>query len=423
MSNVYPLYQDANQISHILRVGHTGHRVFEDLHAAGRMPFRHAVFDAGHSQRQHDLISALGSAGIEIIIDTKAAELAWEIGIHSSAGNLPWARTDSPHRPSDWVGAVGRIRAEQIAQFVTAIEADAVLAPTHFVSSASSPWLGVDISAARLLRDALDNVGSESVRVDYHLTVPVGILRDHTQMEAIANAIADTPPGNLWLRLSGFGMNGTAAALRRYIEFAWQLASLGKPIIADNVGGNVALSLASFGAVGGICQGAAERESFSVSGWHSQSRGGGGPQKRIYAPALDLFLPKDTAEFFLDRRYAKTLVLCADQSCCRDAEDMIVNSKRHALVQSNRQIMELSRRPSLKRADYVLTEVLPETGRSLRKARRIRFEDEKLIARLQTLADRSERMLYALEDLHSSVEATPIAKTPIESAKNVKYAG
>lgn len=59
MSNVYPLYRDANQIiSHILRVGHTGHRVFEDLQAAGRMPFRHAVFDASHSLRQHDPIMA-----------------------------------------------------------------------------------------------------------------------------------------------------------------------------------------------------------------------------------------------------------------------------------------------------------------------------------------------------------------------------
>jgi hypothetical protein len=423
MSNVYPLHREHNLISHILRVGHTGHRVFEDLSAAGQMPLRRAVFDASHSQRQHDLIAALASSGVEIVLDTKSAELAYEIGMHSRARDLPWALSERIQRPDDWTGVPGRARAEQIAEFAQVIKADAVLAPTHFIDSARSPWLATDVMAARLLRDALDALGSKDIRVDYCLTAPISPLRDQAQIDLVARAIADTPDGNLWLRLSGFGMTGSAAALRRYIEFAWRLASLGKPIIADNVGGNAALSLAGFGAVGGICQGAAERDSFNVSSWRSRPTGGRGPQKRIYAPALDLFLPKKTAETFLDRRYARTLILCKDQSCCRDAEDMIVNAKRHAIIQSNQQISNLSRRPPLKRVDFLLTEVLPETGRTLRKARRIKFEDEKLTARLQALADRSERMLHVLEDLHSSVEITPIPKTPISTVKKVEQAG
>lgn len=46
-------------LSGFLRVGHTGHRKLADLHAAGRLPFRRVVFDAGHFAEQAELAKTL----------------------------------------------------------------------------------------------------------------------------------------------------------------------------------------------------------------------------------------------------------------------------------------------------------------------------------------------------------------------------
>lgn len=102
-------------------------------------------------------------------------------------------------------------------------------------------------------------------------------------------------------------MRGSCATLRRYIEAAWQTAEHRKPIIADCVAGNVGLSLAAFGAVGGFCHRAAEPEIFNVPNWRQGTRGGG-QKKRIYAPKLDLFLPQEQAQLFLQKVNARKFV-------------------------------------------------------------------------------------------------------------------
>ena len=104
MSNIYSLHPQKHPVRHLVRIGHTGHRTLENLYTAGRAPISRAVVDAGHSLRQKELVATLSNGGAEIILDTKAAELANIAAIHSKAGQLPWANADRPHGASDWAG-------------------------------------------------------------------------------------------------------------------------------------------------------------------------------------------------------------------------------------------------------------------------------------------------------------------------------
>ncbi len=57
MSNVFSLHPHKHPINHLVRIGHTGHKILENLYTAGRAPILHAVVDAGHQR------SRVGSYG------------------------------------------------------------------------------------------------------------------------------------------------------------------------------------------------------------------------------------------------------------------------------------------------------------------------------------------------------------------------
>lgn len=43
MSNVFSLHPQKHPISHLVRIGHTGHNILENLYTAGRAPIVHAL--------------------------------------------------------------------------------------------------------------------------------------------------------------------------------------------------------------------------------------------------------------------------------------------------------------------------------------------------------------------------------------------
>ena len=100
-----------------------------------------------------------------------------------------------------------------------------------------------------------------------------------------------------------------------------------------------------------------------------------------------------------------------------------VLSQAHALTQSARAIEQLNNQPELKRIDHLLGKIIPETGRNLRKARKIKFSDETLTKRLAKKSDRLDLMYQTLERLNGELESIPIALTPITKFKPVRKAG
>lgn len=141
MSNVFSLHPQKHPVSHLVRIGHTGHKILENLHTAGRAPIARAVVDASHSLHQKELIATLSNSGAEIILDTKAAELASIAGIHSKAGQLPWANANRPHSPTDWAGHEGVKLTRAVADFTIGSGINTVLSPAHLIKNMASPWL------------------------------------------------------------------------------------------------------------------------------------------------------------------------------------------------------------------------------------------------------------------------------------------
>lgn len=74
-------------------------------------------------------------------------------------------------------------------------------------------------------------------------------------------------------------------------------------------------------------------------------------------------------------------------------------------------------------SDHLLGKIIPETGRNLRKARKIKISDEKLTKRLAKKGDRLDLMHQTLERLNSNLESVPIALSPISNVNPVKKAG
>src|SRR5260221_6034423 len=96
------LHPVAAPLAAFLRVGHTGHRKLEALHAAGRFPYQRVVFDAAHFDEQIEFVKLLKSSGCEIALDPNFAEMASAGRYGSAVSRLRWANPDRPWQPSDF---------------------------------------------------------------------------------------------------------------------------------------------------------------------------------------------------------------------------------------------------------------------------------------------------------------------------------
>src|ERR1700730_12502938 len=76
LATVHVPHPQPSAICGYLRVGHTGHRRLEALHAAGTLKFNRFVFDAAHIDEQIVLLKALKGSGCEVVLDPNFAEMA-----------------------------------------------------------------------------------------------------------------------------------------------------------------------------------------------------------------------------------------------------------------------------------------------------------------------------------------------------------
>ena len=276
-ASIHQLHKPPAELSHFIRLGNTGHVMLSDLLAAGRLPVQRAVVDAAHAETQAELLDAFHQARIELVLDPRTAELGTPGGLKTSARNLPWARDDRPHLASDFSqGNVRRI-VEQIAEFAVGEGARTVLSPSHLLTEISSdPWISTNAKSCEDLRLALDEFGGKNIAIDYSLTLTYELFRNPECLGEIIRPLADLPYDNLWVRVSGFAADQPAAGVKKYIEALRMLQTVGKPIVADQIGGLAGLSFLALGAAGGICHGVASKERFDTSSWRKPSEGSGG---------------------------------------------------------------------------------------------------------------------------------------------------
>ncbi len=406
-------------VGHYLRIGHTGHRKLEDLHASGRLAIDRVVVDAAHITKQKDLLDSLRASATEVILDPRVPELSTPGGYLTSAHRLPWAHPDRPFDVDDFDRSRIVDMASRIAEFAVAHQVDAVLGPTRLIDGPQDAWLAVDAETCQALRKALDNQGANTIAVDYPLLTTYEVLLDGGARKALAAHIGELPFDYLWLRIANFGSDKSAAGVRKYINAARDFHEIGRPIVADCVGGLPALGIAAFGATGGICHGVAEKERFYPYYWWKPQAGnaGGGSRKRIYFPGLDAYLNEDQARTLLATRNAKPLLGCRETACCPGGwEDMILNPKTHYLTQTTRRVQELGRVPEMRRADHFLSQQLAPADRVARRALKLKVGDEKIVEKLSRNSRKTDDMRRVLEELRATDHNLTRSLTPTNRA-------
>lgn len=424
----------ATPLAHFIRVGESGHLQLEELHAHGRFPAKAVVIDASRFKFQQKFFEALKREGVELVLDTKVAELAEPAKRLGLARHTPWAsQVDlAPMGPKYFETGTHDIL-RQIADFAIQYGFSAVLAPCHFLRSGSNDeWFRVDLRSCERLRKLLDTNGGKNIAIDYSLIVSHSALRDEAIRGALLTKLSGAPFENLWIRASGFGASSTPAGTRAYINALSALHNLGKPIIADYLGGLVGLGALAFGAASGLAHGVGERERFDASGWHQppvkdEEKKSGGRTNRIYVPALDHSLTVQELKALAKARGGRRLIACSDRECCPDMDDMIKDWRSHFLRQRSNQIQRIANIPDLKReADFIAKDLATadQQSRQIKELNPIESElkprrgetasqaKEKLIERLKKYSRREEKMRATLEDLHETRgEGAPRARS------------
>ncbi|MGH8208040.1 MAG: hypothetical protein ACREU6_00320, partial [Steroidobacteraceae bacterium] len=400
-------------IGGFLRVGHTGHRRLEALHAAGKLNFNRFVFDAAHIDKQVELLKALKASGREVVLDPHFAEMAVVGKFESSVSKLPWANANAPWKASDFGRESNLNPARLIAEFAINRGVDAVLAPSHLVETADDAWWAVDRAITEVLRRELDRNGGSDIAIDYQVITTNALLRDHKGRAQIISAVERLPIQNVWLKISGFGATATGMGTRAYIESVRDLHAIGRPLIADAAGGLTGLAAAAFGAVAGISHGVCQNESFQADQWkRPPSDGDRGTRKRIYIPDLDRYLTEDQLNALFAVKGGKPLIGCTDTNCCPRREDQIEHSDAHMLTRRSRQLENLSRVPQSRRAEHLLLRHIDPAVRSARQIALLKLPDEKDVNVVRVAKKRLIRLRDALGDLQDS-DCAPTRSEPL----------
>ena len=343
-----------------VRPSHIDHRGIADTLASGSIGLHGVIFDPLHEGRHAELHDLVLEKDRDAILDPRTQELGLPGGFNERLAKLPWAM-DRQHSPGDFDEVNARRIADAIAQYAISNRYTSVLAPTHYIESANSPWLDVDVRSTFYLRSYLDKAGGNKVPIFYSLAISYEAFRNKEERQVIIQKLAGLPIQSLWVKVSQSG-NLTHAGVRNLVTGAADFHSLGVPLIGDMAGGLRGLSALAFGAFGGVAHGVTQKESFNAGSWlkppKPESKGFVLPP-RVYVAPLDLHLKKQDAEAFFAARNAKSRFGCHDRGCFpRGPQDMFDNPIRHGLIQRSAEIQRLSSVPEQYRAQRFLEDVL-----------------------------------------------------------------
>jgi hypothetical protein len=332
---------------------------------AGQTRFFGAIFDPTHLERQKELRDQVIARRLDGVLDPRTQPSA-TIGGHTDAlGALPWG-VGRPHTISDFQGELQlRRTVGALGDFAADRGFTAILAPTHLIRSANDPWLAVDSSSVRFLRNHLDRRRGPQIPIFYSLAISAAAFRDPDQRGAIAHTLTGLPVSALWLKVDGFGANASPTATRIYLEALKDFHSIGIPIVADYVGGLVGLSVLAFGSVGGLAHGITNGEQFTSRSWFKPKKEGKGfsPSKRVYVPSIGMLLSPPHAKALIEGLpRSRALFGCGNPQCCpRGVTDMLQNPGRHFIWQRTEEVADLGRIPSDMRTQRFLDQHIRST--------------------------------------------------------------
>lgn len=368
-----------------LRPGRNDHTVFEQLLAEDRA-VSGLVLDARHTERHAGLREALIDNGVHAVLDTDFMELATPGGsVLAGLDGLPWAKY-AEASATELRGLTGRRLASAVAAFVQEHGFTAVLAPTHLLSSATDDMFAADRAMAMELRRALDARGLGQATVFYPLAMAGAALADPVQRAVVTTGLGSIDIDAVWLRIHPFGTTSAGPiALRRYLEAASELHSLGLPLVGERTG-TVGLALMAFGAVGGIESGITLGERFDASALVRPRPVGQAfsPAPRVYLHEIGAFVSRSTAKALFQNRPMIAATGCRDVRCCRNGvDDMLNNPRRHFVLRRTSEVDRLGAIAPAARAGVYLRDVLQPAALLAVRAARLAPELEPAQRRLE----------------------------------------
>jgi len=404
MSNITHFPRQVRPISDPLgfyvRPEYRDQRALLEFFASGDAAISGVVFNPTYLAKHGELLEHVIDRRIEAILDTKTAEASTPGGYTEKLGNLTWGKKRQLTE-DDFLGKNGKNLVNTISSFSSNNGFTQVIAPTHYINSAISPWLAIDIKNASELRNQLARTSIRKIALIYSLCIPYSLLRNDVERAMLIEKIKNVSADLLWLRIDNLGSDATAAKTCNYIKAASDFHSLGIPVIADQIGGTPGLALLAFGAVGGLSHGITLRERFSASHWHKEKKGEGRiPPRKIYVPELDLMMDaKQAGKLLEEKPRLRSLFGCSDKKCCpRGVVDTINNPVRHFLYQRARQIGTLDNIPETLRPSNYLNKILAPVTNRVVKATNLDVGDVDLTKKLQNHRQRLDSIRTALGD-------------------------
>lgn len=346
-------------LAFFVRVGRNDHREAMELIAAGERGIFGFVIDALYVDRHKELIIEARKRDFAVILDPKTQQMGFPGSYNESLAGLPWGKSAHHHRPIDFEGQEGKSRASVMVEFAMRYDFTHILGPSHLIGDPNDPWLQRDIAMMTNVAECIQRSG-KSLQLVYSLGLPISLLRDDARRSALVASIGKAPCDAIWLKVENFGDDATGEKTVAYLRACRDFHNLGLPLIADHVGGLPGLASLAFGAVGGISHGVTMNQGFTASSWRRPPRhGGGGTERRVYLPQLDLLVRPEVAKQFLtSSQRVRGRHVCRDQHCCpRGLTDMIDRPARHALYQRCREIEGLGGAPKAVRIPQYLEHV------------------------------------------------------------------
>ena len=223
-------------------------------------------------------------------------------------------------------------------------------------------------------------------------------------------------------------------ATKRYLSAISGFHNLGKPVVADCLGGLVGMAALAFGAISGIALGIGERERFDAADWNKEPKPVDGETRfgravRVTIPGLYRSVTLKELDLLVSARGGRRIVTCGDRTCCPHGHrDMTNDPRGHMARQLFRSVSALEEIPDSRREKYFINEPLAHADRRAREikaprplqaeAARIGVDANDLMRRMGEHSHRIEKLRASFEHLHETRGDERPRARPIEIGKD-----
>lgn len=368
----------------IVRVGNFNQQ-FAHYQSQNLLPGKRAVVDAYNVKRQADLLNELRAVGFELVLDTKAAELACPFKWTGQSRKAEWLDGE-PERPLTFSDFNDRMAAG-VAELAVAHKFHVVLAPSRYVSDASAlTTLEQDHDFMAVLREALDQAGGQGIRIASSFVGRLTLLGKEEVTSRIVSLHRDASASSLWLRLSGMRRDPLAGRVRTTARRLQLLHETELPIVLDYAGGLEPLTLAALGVTSGLSFGALASDQFSDETWLRPSKSldnsvrNDGRQQFARAPGLGRNFSHAELQLLSEAPKGKRLLFDPANTGIGTFDDFKAKAKEMALREAAEAVAGLSEIPNSRRPDHLRTTHLDQCARKARQLSRLDLDPDRAAA-------------------------------------------